>query len=108
MWEIDEGDLIRYRCYVGHAYAAELMSVALDESLKRAFDSALRALDERTALARRLERQASSSDRVRLAESWASKARESEQEAAIIRDSIGRTDEIVAAELRRASSRSSP
>lgn len=101
MWEIEDGDLVRYRCHVGHAYTAELMSLALDENLKRAFGSALRALDERIALARRLERQASSSGRVRLAESWASKARESEQEAAIIRDSIRRTDAIAARELKR-------
>jgi two-component system chemotaxis response regulator CheB len=30
MWEIDEGELVRYRCHVGHAYTAELMSLALD------------------------------------------------------------------------------
>ena len=58
MWEIDEGDLLRYRCHVGHTYTAELMSVALDENLRRAMGSALRALEERRALARKLERQA--------------------------------------------------
>ncbi len=30
--EIDNGDLARYRCHVGHAYTAELISVALDEN----------------------------------------------------------------------------
>ena len=45
MWEINEGELVRYRCHVGHAYTAEIMSVALDENLKRSFDIALRALD---------------------------------------------------------------
>ncbi len=28
MWEIDEGELVRYRCHVGHAYTAELKSLA--------------------------------------------------------------------------------
>jgi two-component system chemotaxis response regulator CheB len=96
MWEIHEGELVRYRCHVGHAYSAEIMSVALDENLKRAFGSALRALDERIALARKLEAQASESGRTRIAESWASKALEFEAEADIIRDSIRRTDEIAA------------
>jgi two-component system chemotaxis response regulator CheB len=96
MWEIDEGELVRYRCHVGHAYSAEIMSVALDENLKQAFGSALRALDERVALARKLEAQASTGGRSLVAESWAAKALEFEAEAEIIRDSIRRTDEIAA------------
>jgi two-component system chemotaxis response regulator CheB len=96
MWEIDEGELIRYRCHVGHAYSAEIMSLALDENLKRAFGTALRALDERIALARKLEAQSNTSGRSRIAESWAAKAREFEAEAEVIRDSIRRTDEIAA------------
>src|SRR5262249_44930433 len=78
MWEIDEGELIRYRCHVGHAYTAELMALALDENLNRALASALRALDERIALAHKLQRQANESGRVRAAESWALKAEEHE------------------------------
>jgi two-component system chemotaxis response regulator CheB len=96
MWEIDDGELVRYRCHVGHAYSAEIMSLALDENLKQAFGSALRALDERTALARKLEGQATTSGRTRVAESWAAKALEFEAEANIIRDSIRRSDEIAA------------
>src|SRR5262249_4594227 len=49
MWEIDEDDVIRYRCHVGHAYTADLMSLALDESLRRALASAAPAPDERMA-----------------------------------------------------------
>ena len=63
MWEIDEGELTRYRCHVGHAYTAELMALALDENLTRALGSALRALDERSALARKLQKQAEESGR---------------------------------------------
>jgi two-component system chemotaxis response regulator CheB len=96
MWEIDEGKLVRYRCHVGHAYSAEIMSLALDENLKRAFGSALRALDERIALARRLEKQAHEAGRIQIARSWAAKALEFEAEANVIRDSIRRTDEIAA------------
>ncbi|QOZ31195.1 chemotaxis protein CheB [Bradyrhizobium sp. CCBAU 53421] len=96
MWEIDEGELVRYRCHEGHAYSAEVMSLALDDNVRRAFGSALRALDERVALARKLEVQASSGGQTRVAESWAARAREFEAEAKVIRDSIRRTDEIAA------------
>ena len=57
MWELDESDVPRYRCHVGHAYTAEVMSRALDENLRRALASALRTLEERVALARSLEGQ---------------------------------------------------
>jgi two-component system, chemotaxis family, protein-glutamate methylesterase/glutaminase len=96
MWEIDEGELVRYRCHVGHAYSAEIMSLALDDNLRQAFGSALRALDERIALAKKLDAQASSGGQTRVAKSWAAKALEFEAEAKIIRDSIRRTDEIFA------------
>ncbi|NEU99535.1 chemotaxis protein CheB [Bradyrhizobium uaiense] len=96
MWEFDDGELVRYRCHEGHAYSAEVMSLALDDNLRRAFGIALQALDERVALARKLEAQASTGGQTRVAKSWAAKAAEFEAEAKVIRDSIRRTDEIAA------------
>jgi two-component system chemotaxis response regulator CheB len=96
MWEIDEGDLSRYRCHVGHTYAAEMMSLALDENLRRALASAQRAMEERVALARKLYRQATNSGHRLLAETWADKAREFEHEMDIIRSSIRRMDRLAA------------
>lgn len=101
MWEIREGDLIRYRCHVGHAYTAELMSLALDETLRRSLNSGLRALDERIALARRLHEQAKDAGLTHLAESWRKKLVECEQEAEILRDSIKRFDHLAARAVQR-------
>ncbi|MBV8751249.1 MAG: chemotaxis protein CheB [Hyphomicrobiales bacterium] len=98
MWELDEEDLIRYRCHVGHTYTAEVMSVALDENLRRALASALRALEERVALARKLYRQAIAGGHRLLAETWADKSREFEREMDVIRASIRRMDRIAAAD----------
>jgi two-component system, chemotaxis family, protein-glutamate methylesterase/glutaminase len=94
MWEIKEGDLVRYRCHVGHTYAADLMSIALDENLRRALGSALRALEERRALARRLENQSRQNNHLRLASSWATRAEEYERELHAIRSSVRRLDDI--------------
>ena len=96
MWEIEESDLVRYRCHAGHAYSAGIVSLALEENLRCAFATALRALDERVALAIKLEAQASAGGRTMVARSWAGKALELAAEAKVIRDSIRRTDEIVA------------
>jgi len=96
MWEIDEGDLIRYRCHVGHTYTAEMMSMALDENLRRALGSALRALEERRSLARKLQAQAEQDGQPNLAESWAQRGDEFQRELNTIRDSIDRIDKIAA------------
>lgn len=96
MWEIDEGEVVRYRCHVGHTYAAELMSVAMDDNLRRALATALRALEERESLARKLHRQAVSSGHRMLAENWAEKAQEFERETKVIRESIRRVDQLAA------------
>jgi len=101
MWEIDEGDLTRYRCHVGHTYTAELMSVALDENLRRALGSALRALEERRALARKLEQQAERSGQTHLGRSWAHRAAEFQRELNVIRDSVDRIDKIAARHEKR-------
>ncbi len=92
MWEIDEGNVVRFRCHLGHAYTAELMSVALDENLRRALGSALRSLEERVALMHKLHQQARSRKTPKLAEMWGHRAEEYEQEANVVRESIRRVD----------------
>ena len=102
MWEIDEGQLVRFRCHVGHTYTDEMMSVALDENLRRALGSSLRALEERRALARKLEEQAQKSRQPLLAATWAERARDFEAELKILRDSLDRIDRIARKESRSA------
>jgi two-component system chemotaxis response regulator CheB len=102
MWELDEGGVPRYRCHVGHAYTEELMSLAVDESLRRALASALRALDERAALVTKLEEQAVKEGRSTLAQSWARRGREFAREAAVIEEAMSRLDQMVAQVAQRA------
>ncbi len=94
MWEIDEGDLAHYRCHVGHAYTAELMSLALDENLRRALSTAQRALEERVALARKLHDQAADKGQRLLAQTWFERMREHEQELKVVRDGMRRMEQI--------------
>lgn len=96
MWEIDEGDLARYRCHVGHTYTAELMNLALDENLRRALGSAQRALEERVALAGKLHDQAADKGHTLLAQNWSDRMREFERELKIVRDGMQRMEQIAA------------
>ncbi len=76
MWEIDEEGDFRFRCHVGHAYSAETMNLALDDNLRRALGSALRALDERVALTEKLRKQASERGQNKTTDLWARKKAE--------------------------------
>jgi two-component system chemotaxis response regulator CheB len=58
LFEIDEGGAVRFRCRVGHAYSADAMDKAQAEAAERALWSALRALEERAELMRKLARHA--------------------------------------------------
>ena len=54
LWELTASDTLRYRCRVGHAYAIDSLLAEQKESIEAAFWVALRALEERGALLRRL------------------------------------------------------
>jgi two-component system chemotaxis response regulator CheB len=54
LWQIRDAGETRYRCRVGHAYSETSLDSAQIDSVERALWSALRALEERTALLRKL------------------------------------------------------
>lgn len=96
MWEIDEGELVRYRWHVGHAYTAESMRHAIDENLAQALGSALRALDERVAIAEKLRDKAIHDQHKRSVEWWQRRVDETQREADIIREAILRMERVAA------------
>ncbi|HEX6457767.1 MAG TPA: chemotaxis protein CheB [Thermoleophilaceae bacterium] len=86
LWEHQEGDLIRFRCHVGHSYTAETMQNEQGRSLEAALWSALRSLQEREDLFRRMARRARTSRQT--SERFEVKAREVEAHAEAIRRTI--------------------
>lgn len=59
LWEHYEGDLIRFRCHVGHAYSPDSMQTEQSRALEAALWSALRSLEERQDLLQRMARRSS-------------------------------------------------
>jgi two-component system, chemotaxis family, protein-glutamate methylesterase/glutaminase len=54
LWELTDTDVLRFRCRVGHAFAVESLLAEQQDGVEDAFWIALRALEERGALLRRL------------------------------------------------------
>jgi two-component system chemotaxis response regulator CheB len=54
LWETEQGELLHFRCHVGHAFSEESLLAKQSDELEAALWTALRALEEKADLARRL------------------------------------------------------
>ena len=85
LWEINDDDILRYRCHVGHAYSAESLNKGQTEMLEMALWSAVRALEEQMILARRIVERARKANHMRAAMMFERRAQEAEEHSSMIR-----------------------
>jgi two-component system, chemotaxis family, protein-glutamate methylesterase/glutaminase len=88
LWELNEGGLLRYRCHVGHAYTADGLRTEQASRLEGALWTAVRALEESAALARRLANRARTLRNIKTAEQFEARAVEDEQRADLVRQAL--------------------
>jgi two-component system, chemotaxis family, protein-glutamate methylesterase/glutaminase len=86
LWQIQDGGLERYRCRVGHAWSPESLLTQQSEALEAALWIALRSLEERAALARRLAEPARRRGHSITATRFEEQAAEAEHAARLVRD----------------------
>jgi two-component system chemotaxis response regulator CheB len=86
LWQIREGGLERYRCRVGHAWSPEGLLTQQSEALEAALWVALRSLEERAALARRLYEPARRRGHSITATRFEEQAAEAAQAARLVRE----------------------
>ena len=86
LWQIYDGDLVRFRCRVGHAYTAESMLTVHSESVENALYAALRALEESESLSLQLARNAQQRGLESIVAPMEAKAAETGQQADLLRD----------------------
>ena len=85
LWEIQEGEVLRYRCRVGHGYTAEAMLAEQGRDVEAALWIAFRALRERAALCRRMGQRMAARGQHSLAARQHEDAADAEQRAALLR-----------------------
>ena len=85
LWEVQEGKLLRYACRVGHSFSVESMLQDQSNATERALWAALRALEERTDLSRRMEERSRASGLPVAAKRYDELARSAEHHASVLR-----------------------
>jgi two-component system, chemotaxis family, protein-glutamate methylesterase/glutaminase len=85
LWEINDQEILRYRCHVGHAFSAESLSQGQTEMLEIALWSAVRALEEKTVLAKRIVERARKANQNRAARLFEQQAEEAEAHGSMLR-----------------------
>ena len=88
LWELKDGELLRYRCHVGHAFSIDSLDADQAEKVEAALWSAMRALEERGALSRRLAEQSRERGRGSLARRFEERAKEADEHACNIRQML--------------------
>jgi two-component system chemotaxis response regulator CheB len=73
------GNLIRFRCHIGHAMTGEVLAAGQLKELENGISAVLRALNERAALCRDIAAKHETDGRSRAAEVWRGAAQEAER-----------------------------
>ena len=86
LWEMNDQNMLRFRCHVGHAFSAEALSDGQSQMLEVALWSAVRALEEQMLLARRIVERARRANHTRAANMFEKRALEAEANSSILRE----------------------
>jgi two-component system, chemotaxis family, protein-glutamate methylesterase/glutaminase len=93
--EVAEGDLVRFRCRVGHIYSPESLHADQNVGVEKALWAAIRALEEHAEFSARLASRSVTNKRPRLANRFKEKAQASREDAAVLRELLEKSAEPV-------------
>jgi two-component system, chemotaxis family, protein-glutamate methylesterase/glutaminase len=93
LWQLHDGELVRYRCRVGHAYTEQNLLDAQFSGVDRAMWAALRALEESASNALALAKRMRARGHEKLAGRFTKQAMEAEMRAVIIRRALLKVDD---------------
>ena len=84
LWEIEDGDMLRYRCHTGHAFTADAVMEAQAIEADEILWGLLRAHQQRAQFARRMAQREKAQNRATLASEFGKRARDYEADASVI------------------------
>jgi two-component system, chemotaxis family, protein-glutamate methylesterase/glutaminase len=86
LWELQDGELLRFRCRVGHGYSSETLTAEQATAVEQALWTALRALEEQAGVRRRVADRMRRVGHLTSAHRFDERVRDLEEQARSIRD----------------------
>jgi two-component system, chemotaxis family, protein-glutamate methylesterase/glutaminase len=86
LWEIVDGQLVRYRCHVGHQYSADGLDNGQRDAVEEALWTAVRVLEEHADLRSRMSRRADMAGMETVSTGFLDSAQAAHRQAQAIRD----------------------
>lgn len=86
LWELNEDRLTRFRCRTGHAYSIHSLLAKQDDGLEDALWNALRALEEKAALTKRMAKRARDRQQLYSTERFTQQAHSAQEQATLLRE----------------------
>lgn len=84
LWEIEDGEMLRYRCHTGHAFTPDAVMEAQSAELEEILWSLLRAHQQRAKFTRQIAQRLRSEGRTQLMRRLSERAKEYEADAVVI------------------------
>jgi two-component system, chemotaxis family, protein-glutamate methylesterase/glutaminase len=85
LWEIQDGNFVRFRCRTGHGYLPEILSEEQSEVIESSLWAALTALEEKSSLSMRLAKKFTSFGDAIAADRFRSKSQDALEKAKVLR-----------------------
>jgi two-component system chemotaxis response regulator CheB len=85
IWELKQGDLVRFQCHTGHAYSEESFFAEQTSEMEAALWTAVRSLEEKASFARRMASRTRLANLNFTADRYEERANEAENTADMIR-----------------------
>jgi two-component system chemotaxis response regulator CheB len=88
LWELEQKNLLRFRCRIGHAYSLESLLAKQSDALEDALWFALRALEEKASLSRRMAKRMRDRNHLLAAERFDEQEKDALARANVIRETL--------------------
>lgn len=92
LWEIQDGNVIKFRCHVGHGFALDTLLMRQATEIEQALWSAVRGFEERAALQKRTANNAANTREVR--DRLLANSREQQQMADLVRSILMKPQQV--------------